>query len=84
MLASIVERTGAHARCGRIYIPIDEMQQFSVTADDILHSRYSKGFTQLMSFQVERVRRALTEALDTMPLFERKTQRVLRAQPICC
>ncbi len=60
------------------------MQQFSVTADDILHSRYSKGFTQLMSFQVERVRRALTEALDTMPLFERKTQRVLRAQPICC
>ncbi|WP_216796988.1 squalene/phytoene synthase family protein [Candidatus Vallotia tarda] len=80
LLADIVERTGVHARCGRIYIPLDEMRQFSVTSNDILHSRYSQGFTQLMSFQVERARRSLIEALNAMPETERKAQRVLRAQ----
>ncbi|CBW75213.1 Phytoene synthase (EC 2.5.1.32) [Mycetohabitans rhizoxinica HKI 454] len=80
LLADIVERTGEDARRGRIYIPIDEMQRFGVTAADILHRRYGEGFTQLMSFQVERARRALTDALGAIPAVERRTQRVLRAQ----
>ncbi|WP_226810196.1 squalene/phytoene synthase family protein [Candidatus Vallotia lariciata] len=80
LFANIVKRTGSLAQCGRIYIPIDEMRRFSVTADDILYSRYSNRLTQLMSFQVKRARYFLTEALNAIPQAERKTQRMLRAQ----
>ncbi|WP_226806884.1 squalene/phytoene synthase family protein [Candidatus Vallotia cooleyia] len=80
LLADIVERTGENARCGRIYIPTEEMQRFGVTATDIQHCRYSKGYIQLMSFQVSRARRMLNEGLGAMPATERKLQRVLRAQ----
>ncbi|KAG0191787.1 hypothetical protein DFQ28_010998 [Apophysomyces sp. BC1034] len=80
LLAEIAERTGEDARRGRIYIPIDEMQRFGVTAADILHRRYSDGFNQLMSFQVERARDAITRALDAMPACARRAQRTLRAQ----
>lgn len=79
-LAEIVESVGEDARRGRIYIPIDEMQRFGVTAADILHRRYGDGFSQLMSFQVDRARAELTRSLGAMPAPERRVQRTLRAQ----
>lgn len=79
-LASMIADVGADARHGRIYLPISEMQQFGVTAADILQRRYSESFSALMTFQVERARDALHAALASIPPHERRHQRVLRAQ----
>ena len=40
-LTNIIRDVGGDARRGRIYLPIDELQQFDVRAADILNARYS-------------------------------------------
>lgn len=80
LLAERVQSIGDDARHGRIYIPIDELQRFNVTAADIINRKYSDAFTDLMRFQTGRARQTLIEALAAIPASERATQRVLRAQ----
>src|SRR6201996_7344073 len=79
MLAEFVVELGNDARHGRIYIPIDEMQRFNVTAADLINRRYSDAFTDLMRFQTTRARDAIDTALAALPGAERRTQRTLRA-----
>jgi phytoene synthase len=80
MLAQFVAELGNDARHGRIYIPIDEMQRFNVTAADLINRKYSDAFTELMRFQTSRARDAIQTALAALPAGERRTQRTLRAQ----
>lgn len=79
-LAQFVVETGNDARHGRIYIPIDEMQRFNVTAADLINRRYSDAFTELMRFESKRARDALRAALAAIPANERRSQRTLVAQ----
>jgi phytoene synthase len=78
--AQLVAELGNDARHGRIYIPIDEMQRFKVTAADLINRKYSDAFTDLMRFQTTRAHEALDIALAAIPAAERRTQRTLRAQ----
>lgn len=80
MLAQFVQELGNDARHGRIYLPIDELQRFNVTAADLLNRRYSPAFTELLAFQTARARDALSAAEAAIPPSERRTQRTLRAQ----
>jgi 15-cis-phytoene synthase len=80
LLAERVQAIGDDARHGRIYIPIDELQRFNVTAADIINRKYGDAFTELMRFQTGRARQSLDDALAAIPAAERATQRVLRAQ----
>lgn len=80
MLAQFVQELGNDARHGRIYIPIDELQRFQVTAADIINRKYGPAFTELMRFQTGRARDALRSALAGIPVSERTAQRTLRAQ----
>ncbi len=70
---------GQDARQGRIYIPIDELQRYGVTAADLLNRRYSSAYTELMRFQASRARDALNTSLSGIPADERRAQRTLRA-----
>jgi len=79
MLAERVENIGDDARHGRIYLPIDELQRFGVTAADLINRKYSDAFTELMRFQTGRARDALNQALAAIPADERPAQRVLRS-----
>ncbi|TAM00444.1 MAG: squalene synthase HpnD [Paraburkholderia sp.] len=79
MLAQFVPEIGNDARHGRIYIPIDELQRYNVTAADLMNRRYSDEFTELMKFQTARAREALAAALDGIPAAERRGQRTLRS-----
>ncbi len=45
-LTNIIRDVGEDARRNRIYIPMDEMQQFGVTAADILDSKETENFQQ--------------------------------------
>jgi phytoene synthase len=62
---------GEDARKGRIYLPINELQQFNVTAADLLNARHSEKFEQLMAFQAARAQAAYDEAFALLPKEDR-------------
>ena len=74
-LTNIIRDVGEDARRGRIYLPLDEMAQFGVHTNDILDGRESAGFQQLMQFQVERAQRFYQQAMQQLPVTDRKAQR---------
>jgi 15-cis-phytoene synthase len=74
-LTNIIRDVGEDARKNRVYLPIDELKQFCVTAADILGARYSDNFVRLMRFQAERAQRCYDEALALLPPEDRAAQR---------
>jgi len=74
-LTNIIRDVGEDARRNRIYLPMDEMQQFGVTAADILNARETENFRKLMAFQIERARHYYQHAFDHLPAIDRKAQR---------
>ncbi|MGO8756451.1 MAG: presqualene diphosphate synthase HpnD [Gallionellaceae bacterium] len=74
-LTNIIRDVGEDARRGRIYLPLDELQQFGVGASDILNARESEGFYKLMQFQIERAQRFYRQAFEQLPDADLKAQR---------
>jgi len=74
-LTNIVRDVGDDARRGRIYLPIEELQQFDVKAAEILERRYSDRFTALMRFQAERAHRIYDEAFALLGDADRAAQK---------
>ena len=74
-LTNIIRDVGEDARMGRIYLPIDELQRFEVSAADILNARHSDNFQRLMAFQVERAETYYAQAIDALPASDRRSQR---------
>ncbi|MDD2701016.1 MAG: presqualene diphosphate synthase HpnD [Sideroxydans sp.] len=74
-LTNIIRDVGEDARRNRIYLPMDEMQQFGVTAADILNARETAAFQKLMAFQIDRARRYYQQAFEHLPAADRKAQR---------
>ena len=74
-LTNIIRDVGEDARKGRIYLPVNELQQFGVTAADLLNARHSDKFEALMRFQVERAQALYDEALALLPKEDRRAQR---------
>jgi phytoene synthase len=74
-LTNIIRDVGEDARKGRIYLPVNELQQFNVTAADILNARHSENFEKLMRFQVDRAQKVYDEAFALLPKEDRRTQR---------
>ncbi len=78
-LTNIIRDVGDDARRGRIYLPVNELQQFGVKANEILlRSKpwgYSDRFTALMTFQAERAHRLYDEALALLPDVDRVAQK---------
>lgn len=74
-LTNIIRDVGEDARKGRIYLPVNELQQFNVTAADILNARHSEKFEALMRFQTERAQAIYDEAFALLPKEDRRAQR---------
>nr|WP_315257315.1 presqualene diphosphate synthase HpnD [uncultured Duganella sp.] len=74
-LTNIIRDVGEDARKGRIYLPINELQQFNVTAAEILNAKHTDKFEKLMAFQVERAQKAYDEAFALLPREDRRAQR---------
>ena len=66
-LTNIVRDIGEDARRGRIYLPIEDLQRFKVSAKDLLDARYTEGFEALMRFQAERARSFYRKAFELLP-----------------
>ena len=74
-LTNIIRDVSEDARKGRIYLPVNELQQFNVTAADILNARHSENFEKLMRFQTDRAKAVYAEAFALLPREDRRAQR---------
>ena len=74
-LTNIIRDVGEDALRGRIYLPVNELQQFDVKAHEILKREYSDRFTALMKFQTDRALATYDEALAILPANDRRTQK---------
>jgi phytoene synthase len=74
-LTNIIRDVGEDARKGRIYLPVNELQQFNVTAADVLNARHSEKFEALMKFQADRAHAVYAEAFALLPAQDRRAQR---------
>lgn len=74
-LTNIIRDVGDDARRGRIYLPVSDLQQFEVKAQEVLNRGYSDRFTALMRFQAERAHRCYDEALALLPEADRRAQK---------
>jgi len=74
-LTNIIRDVGEDAMRGRIYLPVNELQQFGVTAQDILNRKYSDRFTALMGFQAQRAQALYDQALALLPAADRRAQK---------
>jgi phytoene synthase len=74
-LTNIVRDVGDDARRGRIYLPMSELKQFDVKAQEILSRGYSERFAALMKFQAERAHRTYDEAFALLPGADRTAQK---------
>jgi phytoene synthase len=75
-LTNIIRDVGEDARRGRIYLPLDELEKFNVSEDDILHSRESESVQKLLNHQIDRAENYYDLALKQLPAEDRKNQRV--------
>jgi phytoene synthase len=78
-LTNIIRDVGDDARRGRIYLPMAELQQFDVRAQEILKRDapwgYSERFEALMRFQAKRAHQHYDEAFALLPEADRRAQK---------
>jgi len=74
-LTNIIRDVGEDARKNRIYLPMDEMKRFGVSAADILNARETPEFRSLLQFQTERAKTYYASAFAALPAADRRSQR---------
>jgi phytoene synthase len=74
-LTNIIRDVGEDAMRGRIYLPVNELQQFDVKAHEVLQRKHSDRFVALMRFQAQRAHALYDEALALLPAQDRRAQK---------
>jgi phytoene synthase len=74
-LTNIIRDVGEDARKNRIYLPVEDLQRFGVSAAELLQGRASESFAALMRFQAERARGFYAQAMAALPAADRRAQR---------
>jgi phytoene synthase len=59
----------------RLYLPMDEMQQFGVSEQDLRARKHSEEFNRLMQYQAERAKKYYRRAFAELPQEDRFQQR---------
>lgn len=73
-LTNIIRDVREDAERGRIYLPLDEMTQFSVTEQDILSLKQTPALADLLKFQADRARQFYQQARQLLPKEDRQSQ----------
>ncbi|MET0540807.1 MAG: presqualene diphosphate synthase HpnD [Variovorax sp.] len=74
-LTNVLRDVGEDALRGRIYLPVNELQQFDVKAHELLNRVYSDRFVALMRFQAARAQAIYDEALALLPAADLRAQK---------
>jgi 15-cis-phytoene synthase len=81
-LTNIIRDVGEDARRGRIYLPMNELQQFDVKAHELLkydaktvQADFQPRFAALMTFQAQRAHALYDEAMQMLPTTDFRSQK---------
>jgi len=74
-LTNIIRDVGEDARRGRVYLPLDELERFNVSAAQVLHLQDSPALQRFIEFQIARAEEYYRIALTCLPEQDRKAQR---------
>ena len=74
-LTNIIRDVGEDARKNRIYLPMEDLKRFGVTAAEILNGKQTPQFEQLLKFQTERAKSYYQSAFSALPAQDRRAQR---------
>lgn len=66
-LTNIIRDVREDAQRGRIYLPLEDLQQFGVAEADLLGGIYNERFRAMMSFEAKRARDLYDEAAAALP-----------------
>jgi len=74
-LTNIIRDVGEDARKNRIYLPMEDLKAHDVPAADILQSRQTEAFRNLMRFEAGRAKQHYALAMQALPAADRRAQR---------
>ena len=74
-LTNIIRDVGEDARRNRVYLPLDELSRFGLSATDVAQLRETDEFRRLIDFQIERAQDFYNRAFAALPAADRKSQR---------
>ncbi|HEY2335959.1 MAG TPA: presqualene diphosphate synthase HpnD [Burkholderiales bacterium] len=74
-MTNIVRDVGEDARKNRIYLPMEDLKRFNVPAAEILNSRESPAFHELIKYETDRAKSYYAKAFAALPDEDRKAQR---------
>jgi phytoene synthase len=66
-LTNILRDVREDAQRGRIYLPLEDLQRFRLSEEDLLHGRYKPSFVQLMEYEAARAIFYYEEATRLIP-----------------
>ena len=78
-LTNILRDVEEDAQRGRIYLPLEDLQQFGVEEDELLAGRYSPKLAALLAFECGRARAFYLRAHGTLPPEDRRSLAVAEA-----
>ncbi|WP_455380866.1 squalene/phytoene synthase family protein [Acidihalobacter prosperus] len=73
-LTSIVRNVRKHAIRGYIYIPLDELEEFNVSPEELQNGHTEKKMRNLFAFQINRAQEYYQQALASLPEEDRGNQ----------
>ena len=59
---------------GRIYLPLEDLERFGYSEEELLQGKHSPAFRELMSFEVKRAREFFEKAEPLFPLIDARTR----------
>jgi phytoene synthase len=74
-LTRIIREVAADSRRGRIYLPLHELAEYGVTAEDVANARETANLKRLIGFQIGRARDHFDHAIALLPRVDRRAQR---------
>lgn len=73
-LTNIIRDVGEDAAKGRIYLPLEDLEQFGYSENDLLERKLNANFIRLLKFQIERARDAYVDAFMHIHLLNHDSQ----------
>lgn len=73
-LTNILRDVGEDLRKGRIYLPKEDLDLFSITESDLFEYKLNENFKEMMKFQIERANKYYESADKGIPMLSRDSR----------
>ncbi|MEI7695471.1 MAG: phytoene/squalene synthase family protein [Chlorobium sp.] len=73
-LTNILRDVGEDVNRGRIYLPLEDLQRFNYSSEELMQKSMNENFIELMKFQIERARNYYRLSDKGIPMLERRSR----------